>query len=105
MKFKIDENLPVEVASMLREAGYDAMTVVDQGLGGHVDSNIAEVCKSEGRALVTLDLDFSNVQVYPPEEYSGLVVLRVRQQDKPHVLGVFASAPPGAYHFSRCRAG
>jgi len=34
MKFKIDENLPLEVAVALREAGHDAMNVVDQGLGG-----------------------------------------------------------------------
>lgn len=27
MKFKIDENLPVELADLLQEAGYDAMTV------------------------------------------------------------------------------
>jgi len=31
MKFKIDENLPVEIAVGLRNAGHDAMTVVDQG--------------------------------------------------------------------------
>ena len=27
MKFKIDENLPVELADLLQEAGYDAVTV------------------------------------------------------------------------------
>ena len=36
MKFKIDENLPREVAALLRDAGHDAMTVVDQGLGGQL---------------------------------------------------------------------
>jgi predicted nuclease of predicted toxin-antitoxin system len=30
MKFKVDENLPVEVASLLRQAGYDAATVSEQ---------------------------------------------------------------------------
>lgn len=62
MKFKVDENLPLEVAAMLRDAGHDAMTVLEQGLGGHVDASIADVCKREARALVTLDLDFSSVQ-------------------------------------------
>ncbi len=27
MKFKIDENLPTEIAEILRSAGYDALTV------------------------------------------------------------------------------
>jgi Domain of unknown function (DUF5615) len=62
MKFKVDENLPIEVALALRVAGHDAMSVVDQGLGGHADARIAEVCKRESRALVTLDLDFANVR-------------------------------------------
>jgi len=32
MKFKVDENLPIEVAGSLRQAGYDAATVSEQHL-------------------------------------------------------------------------
>ncbi len=32
MKFKIDENLPVELAEFLRNEGYDAITVIEQNL-------------------------------------------------------------------------
>ena len=88
MKFKIDENLPSEVASLLASAGHDAATVFDEGLVGATDQNILEACINEKRALVTLDLDFSNVRAYPPKDYSGLIVLRLRRQDKPHVLRV-----------------
>ena len=89
MKLEVDENLPVEIALGLREAGHDALTVLDQGLGGHADGHVAEVCKRERRALVTLDTDFANVQAFPPAEYSGLLVLRLQRQDKPHVLATF----------------
>ena len=34
MRFKIDENLPVEAAELLRQAGHDAVTVLEQHLGG-----------------------------------------------------------------------
>ncbi len=34
MRFKVDENLPVEVAELLRDHQYDAMTVVEQRLAG-----------------------------------------------------------------------
>ena len=37
MKFKTDENLPIEVADVLRQAGHDALTVHDQRLTGHPD--------------------------------------------------------------------
>ncbi len=34
MKFKIDENLPQEVAAVLRGSGHDAVSVFDQALSG-----------------------------------------------------------------------
>jgi predicted nuclease of predicted toxin-antitoxin system len=94
MKFKVDENLPIEVAVALSEAGHDAMSVVDQGLGGRADASVAEVCRREERSLITLDVDFANVQAYPPPDYPGLVVLRLQRQDKAHVLAVVATVVP-----------
>jgi hypothetical protein len=32
MKFKIDENLPIECAKVLQESGFEADTVYDEGL-------------------------------------------------------------------------
>lgn len=63
MKFKIDENLPVEVATMLRESGYDATTVHDQNLIGEPDAHLASVCQTEKRAVITLDIDFADIRV------------------------------------------
>jgi hypothetical protein len=34
MRFKTDENLPEEFAEILRTAGWDALSVVEQQLGG-----------------------------------------------------------------------
>ncbi|MGO9262748.1 MAG: DUF5615 family PIN-like protein [Bryobacteraceae bacterium] len=34
MKFKLDENLPIDLVTDLRALGHDADTVVDEGLGG-----------------------------------------------------------------------
>lgn len=76
MRFKIDENLPIDVADMLRNGGHDAITVAEQLLAGHPDLRIAEACRAEKRALVTLDLDFSDIRTYPPHLYSGIIVLR-----------------------------
>lgn len=50
---------------------------------------LSENCRSEGRVLVTLDLDFADIRTYPPEEYSGVIVLRLGRQDKLHVLDMF----------------
>lgn len=88
MKFKIDENLPVEAAEVLQQAGHDAITVLDQNLGGDPDLTIVAICQREDRALVTLDIDFADIRAYPPNEYAGLIVLRLRRHDKPFVLQV-----------------
>lgn len=94
MRFKIDENLPVEMADLLRSAQHDATTVVDQELRGEDDLCIIGACLREGRALVTLDLDFADVRTYPPQRFPGLMVLRVRRQDKRHLLAVFRRVIP-----------
>ena len=88
MRFKIDENLHDDVAEALRTHGHDAQTVFDEGLRGRPDPDIAEAARRDGRALVTLDLDFGNVREYPPEHYQGLIVLRVVDQSRRHVLTV-----------------
>jgi predicted nuclease of predicted toxin-antitoxin system len=90
MKFKIDENLPDEIADLLKRAGYDALTVSDQNLSGIADPEIISICNSEERALISLDLGFANIHIYPPENLPGLIVLRLKSQDKPHVLEVFS---------------
>jgi predicted nuclease of predicted toxin-antitoxin system len=89
MKLKTDENLPVEVAWILREAGHDAISVLEQELGGWADPGIAGVCQAEGRVLVTLDADFADVRAYPPKSFPGILVLRMKRQDKQSILGFF----------------
>ena len=54
MKFKIDENLPSEVVELLRSAGHDAHSVLDESIGGASDESIAEICREEGRILLML---------------------------------------------------
>jgi len=79
MKFKIDENLPVEFADMLNMAGYKSMTVAQQNLQGKTDSEVTAKCLKENRILVTSDLDFADIKLYPPKNYPGFIVLRVKQ--------------------------
>ncbi len=94
MKFKVDENMPVEVAALLANAGHDAVTVPDQRLGGQPDIDVATVCRQENRAIVTLDLDFSDIRAYPPTDYGGIIVLRLARLDKNRILSAFQRLLP-----------
>lgn len=91
MQFKIDENLPINIAELLITAGHDAKTVNEQQMQGVKDPVLIDACKTENRVLITLDTDFSDIKAYPPQEFSGIIVLRLGSQSKHHVLKVFKS--------------
>ena len=91
MKFKVDENLPVEFAVRLRHEGYDTATAMEQNLSGKSDSDVSSLCQREGRILVTFDTDFADIRTYPPQEFPGFIVFRLQRQDKDHVMGMVDS--------------
>ena len=80
MKFKLDENLPTAVADLLRAEGHDAMTVADESLSGSDDPKVLQVAASEGRILLTFDLDFCDIRRYPIGSHAGIVVFRLHDQ-------------------------
>jgi predicted nuclease of predicted toxin-antitoxin system len=88
MKIKIDENLPSEVARVLKDAGHDASTAIDEGLGGTSDETLMAKTVSEGRILLTLDVGFGDIRRYPPHDYPGIVVFRLERHDREHLEGM-----------------
>jgi predicted nuclease of predicted toxin-antitoxin system len=86
MKFKIDENLPIDVSLILKDFGYDSITIIDQNLSGAEDQKIAQVCERENRILITLDIHFSDIRRYPPSQFPGIIILRLTRQDKYQIL-------------------
>ena len=76
MRTKLDENLDARLANILKEDGHDVSTVREQGATGISDEELYNHCISEGLVLVTMDKDFSNVIHYPPQNTSGIIVLR-----------------------------
>lgn len=84
-RFKLDENVARDWSDPLRTAGHDVATISEQGLRGATDPDLAETCRREGRCLVTTDEGFAQILDYPPERYSGLVVLR---HPMPTLLGM-----------------
>jgi len=94
MKFKIDQNLPIEAADLLTAAGHDAITVYQQSLGGAPDERIVEVCQDEDRILISADLDLSDIRRYPPSQAPGYMLLRSPRQSKQALLDLMAKVIP-----------
>lgn len=76
MKLKLDENFDARIVPQLIKEGFDTDTVGAEGLAGSPDETIYDTCKSVGRTLLTLDLDFSNPFRFPPRNSEGIIVVR-----------------------------
>ncbi len=88
MRVKLDENMPSEAIESLLAAGHDAHSVHQEALSGAPDQRLAEMIRVEGRALVTLDLDFANLRAYPPADFPGLIVLRPAEPSRDSILAL-----------------
>ncbi len=86
MRMKLDENIGQRGKALLSAAGHEVCTILEQNLQSAPDSTVIEVCRSEQRCLVTLDLDFSNPIQFNPAEYSGIAVLRLPKRSAPQDL-------------------
>jgi predicted nuclease of predicted toxin-antitoxin system len=94
VRAKLDENFPVDAAELLHAAGWTCETLHDEGLGGAEDAEVAATCRTEGRVLFTLDLDFSDIRGYPPNEYVGIVVFRPAEPSRRMVLQMMTRLLP-----------
>ena len=66
MKFKLDENLPLQIAAEIRARMHDVETVGEEDLTGRLDVDIWQAAQREGRILITQDLDFSDTRKFQP---------------------------------------
>lgn len=80
MRIKLDENLPVEAAVVLRPLGHDVATVDDEDMLGAADDDVLRAATGEGRLLITLDRGFGDIRRHPPGTHAGVIVLRPGDQ-------------------------
>ncbi len=80
MKWKLDENFGSRAAHLLRAAGHEAETVLQESLSGASDETLFTVCVREDRCLLTLDIDFADVFRFRPHRGAGVAVLRLPKQ-------------------------
>ncbi len=71
MKLKLDQNLGLRGERLLKGFGFDVATAAGQGLWRAADDALLAACVAEGRALVTLDVDFANPLRHPPRVMRG----------------------------------
>jgi len=82
MRIKLDENLPAELETLLASQGHDVHTVHSEQLVGEDDSIIFHAAVTEGRLLLTQDLDFSDIRRFKPGTHPGIVLVRLNHPSR-----------------------
>jgi predicted nuclease of predicted toxin-antitoxin system len=77
MRFLIDANLPRSLIAALQRFKHQVEFARDIGLASAPDEDIGMRARQSRAALLTRDLDFADIRRYPPEQYFGIVVMRL----------------------------
>ena len=90
MRFKLDENVPFVLKSIIEEKEeYEVDSVFHQGMAGVSDKQLFEHCTKEKRILITLDNDFSSQTSYSIEKIEGIIILKPSTQGKNALKSLF----------------
>ena len=94
MKFKVDENLPEDLAQDLIASGHDADTVRGEGLVGADDTTVLRSAQQSGRILMTLDKGIASLLQHPIHEHQGVALFRPNATGRKTVLSFVRSRLP-----------
>ena len=87
MKIKLDENLPLRLATLLKDLGHDVHTPHEERLIGRADREIWEATQKESRFLITQELDFSDSRRFTPGSHHGILLVRLRSPSRRNLVG------------------
>ena len=78
LRFLLDANMPRSMKNALKRLRVDVVDSRDILKPEASDREIFKLACRENRILVTRDLDFSNILLYPPKTHPGIIVMRTR---------------------------
>jgi predicted nuclease of predicted toxin-antitoxin system len=79
MKLLLDQGLPRSTASLLRDAGIDAIHTGEIGFATAEDVAIIERAQQENRVIVTLDADFHTLLALSGSSSPSIIRIRIER--------------------------
>jgi len=86
MRFLADMGVNLQIVQWLRRNGDDAIHLRDEGLQRLPDRNIFEKAFSEGRVILTFDLDFGEIAALSSGRIVSVILFRLHNTRTTHVL-------------------
>ena len=86
MRFLVDMCMDVRVAQWLKDQGYDASHLRDEGLQRLANGDIFNRAISENRTILTFDLDFGEIAALSKQKKTSVIVFRLNNTRVTHVI-------------------
>ncbi len=78
MKLTLDSCLPKSIYRIVKQNGF-ICSYADEFIKSNAnDIELIETCIRKNTVLVTLDTNFADILKYPPNQYSGIIILTPR---------------------------
>jgi len=78
LRFLADENILPSTLQLIRSEGHDVLDIKEANFKGITDAEVIQLSRKEGRILLTLDMHFTNIFLFPPSQTPGIVVIRAK---------------------------
>ena len=85
MKLLIDECVLGKTAKLLKKEGFSIITLQELGKTSASNGTVINIANKEKAIIVTNDLDFGNLILYPLGSHPGIIVLRPRLDTAPAI--------------------
>ncbi len=85
MRILADECVFRVTTETLRHAGHGVSTAQELLLAGQADDTVLAAAFDGGYVFLTNDMHFSNILIYPPNQYHGIIVLKIRPRTQQKV--------------------
>ena len=82
MSILVDHNVPRKYVHLLNEWGYNTSPLTDHVAPDSTDPDVIALAQTLDAVLLTADLDFANILLYPPGNYAGIMVMRYEASDE-----------------------
>ncbi|MHB1418270.1 MAG: DUF5615 family PIN-like protein, partial [Bacillota bacterium] len=73
-----DENIFPSTLQLIRSKGHDVLDIKEANFYGITDAEVIQLARKEDRVLLTLDMHFTNIFLFPPSQTPGIIVVRIK---------------------------
>lgn len=81
MDFLLDECVLGKTRKLLKELGFSTISLTELGKNSSADEIVLNLAKEQETILITNDLHFSNIVLYPAGSHLGIILLRFKASE------------------------